>query len=130
MIACVEAPRLNEIATSQFIESKCLRTLYKKQVREKSKQLKENPIHTSYRASIEDGDLMIVVAAGWVDSASIDELTETQIQQCLDDRCKQEITGEQLYLVDPVISNVSMETHMLEASYKSWTPRKEYSIAL
>lgn len=74
--------------------------------------------------------MRIFEAAGWVDCASIDELTEKQIQQCVDDRCKQEVTGEQLYLVDLAIRNVSMKMHILEAEDRIWTLRREYFIAL
>lgn len=54
----------------------------------------------SYRASIKNDDLRMFVAVGLVDCSSVDDLIEKQIQHRVDEKCKQEVTVEQVYLVD------------------------------
>lgn len=130
VISCLEAPRLKGVSTRQFIEFKRLRDLYEKQVEEKSRNLKEDIVPTSLRASIEDDDLNIFIAAGWIDAESIDTITERQILQCIEERCKRVTTGEHLYLVDQAVKNVSMNTNISEAEDRIWSLRRDYYNAL
>lgn len=57
-IACLEAPERKGIRACLFIEFKRARELYEKQVEEKSKQQNGNFTPTSYKASIEEADLL------------------------------------------------------------------------
>lgn len=81
VISCVKAPRLKGVSTRRFIDFKRLRDLYEKQVAEKARHLNENIVNTSLRASIEDNDLHTIIAAGWIEAPSIDEITISQIKQ-------------------------------------------------
>lgn len=130
VISCVEAPRLKGVSIRQFIEFRRLRDLYEKQVLEKRRHIKEDIIPTFLRASIEDDDLRICIAAGWIDASSIEQITEEQIRQCIDERCKRETTGEQLYLVHQSVKNVTMNTSIAEAEDRVWSLRRDYHHAL
>lgn len=77
--------------------------------------MKEDIIRTSDRASKENDDLRIFVAAGWVHYSSIDDLTERRIQRFVDNRCKHKATGEQLYMIDLKMRNVGMKMQIFEA---------------
>lgn len=96
VISCVEAPRLKGISTRHFIEFMRLIKLYEKQIEVKWKHLKEDIIPMSHRALIKDDDLKNFIAVEWVQCSSMDELSKMQIKQCVDERSKREVTGEQL----------------------------------
>lgn len=130
VINCIEAPRLKGLSTGEFIEFKKLRDLYEKQIEEKSRHRKEEIFATSYKASIEDDDLEIFIAAGWIEASSVDEIAERQIVQCIEERCKREVNGEQLYLVDQAVKNVVMNTNIAEAEDRVWSLTRDYRNAL
>lgn len=83
MIRFIEASKLRVVSRTHFIVPKELRELYEKQLKEKARHPKYEIIPISYRASIEIDDLRIFIAAGWIDCACIDELTESQIVKCV-----------------------------------------------
>lgn len=60
VIKCIEELRLKGVVTRHFTEFKRLQDLYGKQIEEKGRQLKEETVPTSYKASIEDEDLEIL----------------------------------------------------------------------
>lgn len=126
VINSVEAPRLRGISTRHFIEFKRLRTLCEKQIEEKSRQLKEEIVPTSYRASIQVEDRKTFIAAGCIEANSIDKLSERKIQQWVKDKCKRKVDGEQLYLVEKAIRGVNMQMHLLDGDDRVWTRHKEY----
>lgn len=64
VITCIKTIRLKGIGTRSFIEFKRIFKLYEKQIEEKERQLKEETVPMSYRASIEKDDLQIFKAAG------------------------------------------------------------------
>lgn len=97
VINYVEAPRLKKISVRQFVESKRPREHQETEREEQPRHLKEEIVPASCRASIDDDDLKIFISAGCIESSSIDELTEPQIEQCLERRCKTETTGKKLY---------------------------------
>lgn len=130
VINCLEAPSLRGVSTRHFIEFKRLRLLYEKQIEEKSRQLKEEIVPTSYRASIEDDDLRTFITAGWIEANSIDELTERQIQECVESRCHRPIDGEKLYMLEQAVRGVSMQMNITDAEDRVWTLHREYCSAL
>lgn len=48
-------------------------------IEEKERILKEDIVSTSPSASIEDDDLSIFIAVGWIDATSTDEIAKRQI---------------------------------------------------
>lgn len=52
----------------------------------------------SYMTLTDDNDLKIFSAAEWIDCFSTNDLLKNQLEHWVEDRCKQESTGEQLYL--------------------------------
>lgn len=73
---CIEAPILKRVCIQDFIEFKHQPEIYYNQINEKERQLKEDIVPTSYRASIEDDDLTTCIDAGWINASSINEITE------------------------------------------------------
>lgn len=104
--------------------------MYEKQIEEKSRQLKEDIIPTSYRASIEDDDLEIFLAAEWIETSSIDEITERQVQLCVEERCNHKADGGHLFLINLAVKNVAMDMQMIESNKRVWTLRRDYCNAL
>lgn len=92
LITSIEAQRLKGIATRLFFEFKRFFNLYAKEIEGKGRQLGEETTPTPYRASIEDGYLQIFIATGCTEASYIDEITERQVQQCMEERCKHKIT--------------------------------------
>lgn len=92
-ISCVEAPNLKGVSTQHFIEFNRRRDLYEKQLKEKDVYFGERRDATSYKASIENEDLKVFFAAGWIEGFLIIELTESQIKICIKQKCKRKLTG-------------------------------------
>lgn len=67
VISFVEAHRLQGISISEVIASNLLRDLQEKELEDKLKHFKGDPIPTSYGASIKGGDSGIFVTVGWVE---------------------------------------------------------------
>lgn len=98
--------------------------------RKKGRHLKEEIVATSYKASIDDGDLRIFIAAGWVECSTVYELTNRQIILWVEKRWKKEATGEELYSVDQAVKPVAMQMHVFEAEDRIWSLRTAYSQAV
>lgn len=125
-INCREAPRLRGNSTKQFIAPKRLLRLYEKQIEEKSRHLKEDIIPTSYRTCIKEDDFRTIFAAGWIETNSIEKLTERPIEQCVEERCKCKDNGEQLYLIDQAGKKVARQMHIVVPEGLLWTLQREY----
>lgn len=115
---CLEALSLTGISTWHFIEFKCLREIYEKEIEEWEGQFKEDIVPTTYQASIEDENLKMFIYAGWFKATSIDEMSEHPIKQCLEERCKRNVNRDQLYLIDQGIRGVSKHVHVVDAKIK------------
>lgn len=130
VMSCLEAPGLHGVSTRRSIEFKRLRDLYEKWIEEKSNHLSEENVPTSLRASKEDDDLVIFIAAEWIDAASINAIIERQILRCNEDLWRRSATGEHLCLVDGVVKKVSMHTRKAKAEHRIWPLRRQYCNAL
>lgn len=67
--------------TKNFIEFIGPRSLYEKQIREKNKERGTNLIPVSPKASMDDTDLCIYLAAGWIEASSIEKILKTRISK-------------------------------------------------
>lgn len=81
---CIGTLILKGDATHHFIELKQLLEVYEKQIEKKRRQLRKTIVPTSFKASIENGDLEIFIAAEWIEAYSINEVTEQQVQECIE----------------------------------------------
>lgn len=63
---------------------------------------------------VRDGSLKSFIAARWTEESPINEITERLIQQCVEERCKREVIGEQLYLGDQADTNLVMNTYTVK----------------
>lgn len=82
-------------------------------MKEKSRNLKEEVVPTSYHASIVDEDLDTFIVAGWIEAKDLEDLTERQIQECVEKRCERKTNGEKLYLIEQSIKGVNMQMHIM-----------------
>lgn len=114
IIYAVEAPRLRGVWTKHFIEFRKARELYEKIIAEKNKEPGTSIPFTSYKESIEDTDLHLFVAAGWVETNYLEAITEFQIKQCIDDRCHRLLNGEHLHIIEESIKSIVIKMQILK----------------
>lgn len=103
-----------------------LRNVYEKRLEEKARILNEKILPTSYRASIEDKDLETLIAVDWIEASCIEEITERQIYECVEERFKQKESGEQLNLIDQIIEIVYIQMHIADAGDRLLTLYRDY----
>lgn len=76
--------------------------------------------------SIRDKNLETSIVAEWIEASSIDKISEIQVQQCVEGRCEHETTGEQLYLIDWAVKNVTEDVEIIGVNDSAWTLRRKY----
>lgn len=77
----IEALPLRGGSVKHFMEFRKLHRKFEKQVLEKNKQVSTETGPTSITASMEDADLNIFMAAGWIKDDSIQDITEEQLKE-------------------------------------------------
>lgn len=80
--------------------------MYEKQLEEIGRRLEGEIVANSYNASIEDEDLKIFIVAGWIKGCAVNELTDSQIKNCIEKTFKRKVVWEKLYLVDNAVRSV------------------------
>lgn len=105
MITCLEAPFPKLVSTTHFVDFCFQSDLYKNQFK-KNRHSPDKLVPTSYQASIEDDDQSIFIVAWWTKVALIKENTGEQLNDCIAQRCKHELSREQLYLIGHAEENV------------------------
>lgn len=88
---------------------------YERQLAEKNKERSTNNTRLSFRASIEDIDLQIFIAAVWIDADSIAKITEAQIRGYPLSCCENDEEGENVYLINEAVSRVTMMVGITDA---------------
>lgn len=126
IVANIEAPRLRGVSTKHFTQFYRLRQLYEKQIEEKNKEPGTSVNAVSYRASIDDADLKIFVAAKWIDVDDISKITEDQLKECVKSRSVKTLDGSQLWLVDKAVQHVRMDMSLSEAEDRVWSFHSYY----
>lgn len=92
----------------------------------KSRQLDEDIVPTLYRSSIDNDDVENLIAAEWIEASSVDGITEQQAKQCVEDRCRHNVEGEKLYLLEEAVRSVTMSLQIADTCDREWTIRREY----
>lgn len=105
----LDAPKLKGIETADFVAFQRERSVYERRVSEKSAELGVSVPLTSYRNSIEDPILRMLVTAQWVSASSIDTVTESQLKQCIKERSKVEPADYDLAQIERNIRNLKLE---------------------
>lgn len=126
IISSVEAPRLRGVSTNHFIDFKKRREIYEMQIVEKNTDPATNIPLVSYKVSIENADLRLFIAAGWIQAPSIENITEMQIRKCIQDRGYLLLDDEHLYLIDEAIWPLDMKINIMEAEDRVWTLHRDY----
>lgn len=130
IITNIEAPKLTGASTQNFVEFKRKRELYEKQVQKRNKEPNNQVVPFSLRASIDDADLRIFIAAGWITAQTIDSITEQQLMDCVSKRCERDENGEDLYLITEATRKVSIEMRIVESEDRIWSLHRNDLIAL
>lgn len=71
------------------------------------KTAEKSLIPTFYKASTEDNDLHIFVAAGWAECSSITDIADEGIKRCVEAHCKLKVNGEQLHMIGPLVKTMN-----------------------
>lgn len=100
---------MNSVAISNFIEIQQLKDLEDKQLPKQCKQTYNAITPTFYNASLEDDALGIFITVRWIKAASVNDIRQKQMIQCVKDRCFREVIGEQLNLVHNAVNQVQIK---------------------
>lgn len=99
-------------------------------LKKNGKNLGEEIVATSYRNSIEKENLEMFFAAGWIESPSIAERTESQNKTFIEESCEGKMTVKEWYLVDNAVRSVSMQLHISQPEGWIRSLQRLYSQAL
>ena len=84
IVETLEAPRLTGITTEAFVKFKQNRAIYERRVQEKNNQDGVEVQLTSYRSSVEEPILALMLRAKWIEADSIEFITEDQLKACIE----------------------------------------------
>ena len=82
----VEAPRLNDIGTSDFVKFKIARETYERIINEKNLDPNVEIPLTTYKSSIPKPIQQLFVLAGWVPVDKIEDILEEHLVDCISER--------------------------------------------
>eukprot|EP00171_Calliarthron_tuberculosum_P003196 IDg3196t1 len=83
IVETVEAPRLTDVATSDFVTFKMRRQTYERVISEKNYDPLVNIPLTTYKSSISKHVQQLFVLANWVSASNLDDITEEQLKACV-----------------------------------------------
>lgn len=69
----------------------------------------------SHEASMDDEDQRLFIAAQWVLTSSEDEITETQLIQCVERRSHRHKESENLQLINEAVNKINMKMQIRDA---------------
>ena len=109
IVASLEAPRLTDITTEAIAVFKEQRATYERQVDEKNSDSSTQITKTTYRNSVDQSVLDVFVMAQWVPVHSVEEVTEQQIRDCIDNRAEVAVQDYDAGKIEQDIKDVKME---------------------
>ena len=86
IVETLEAPRLSNIRTEDFVKFKERRAIYERKANAKNQESGFEVPLTSYRDSIDESVLDLFVLSSWVDASCIEDITEEQLKAVIKDR--------------------------------------------
>lgn len=126
VVASLEAPKLRGLSTHHSIELRRAIGLYEKQIEEKNKQSDVQIAATTYKASVEDSDEGILLAAGWIQAALVSQVTELWLKQCVEDRCICNVGEELVYLINETFWKVTVKMNVFETQDQVKALHRDY----
>ena len=132
IVESVEAPRLTDISTSDFVAFAQGREVYERQGEEKNADAATKMPLTSYRNSISKAILELFVVAGWVSASRTEEITEQELKECVEMHSKVPPSNYDLAFLERELRNVAMERRGKECTLERqvWRLCLKYTSAL
>ena len=84
IVETLEASRLTSITTEAFVKFKQNRATYERRVQEKNNQDGVEVQLNSYRSSVEESILALMLRAQWIEADSIEFITGYQLKACIE----------------------------------------------
>ena len=109
IVETVEAPRLTDIDTSDFVMFKQKRVIYERKIAEKNAEEGVQVQLTTYRNSISRAVLEFFVSAGWLKAADAEAVTEEQLKELIERNARIDPADYDLALLESELRHVRME---------------------
>lgn len=74
-----------------------------------------------YKASVEDADVRLCIAAGWIEASSMENITEEQIMLCVKSQGHRLLDGGRSYLINDCIKTLEMRMNFVQTDDRAWT---------
>lgn len=105
----MEAPRLSNIRTEDFVQFKEKRAIYERKINAKRSESSIEVPLTSYRYSIDESVLDLFVLSSWIEAAFMEEITEEQVKGVVENRSKVSEDQYDLGKIERVIQNTKLQ---------------------
>ena len=86
IVETLEAPRLSGVSTEDFVKFKNAREIYERRLEAKNKDEGINVGATSFRDSVDELVLGLMIRAKWIEATDVENVTESQIRECVKTR--------------------------------------------
>ena len=86
IVETIEAPRLENFEVPELVIFKEKRLVYERRVAQKNEDRSVNIPLTTYRDSVSENVLRMFVTAKWIQADSVQEMTEEQLRDCIEQR--------------------------------------------
>jgi len=103
IVETIEAPRLRDVSTSDFVEFQERREIYERQVSEKNTEAGVQIPLTTYRNSIDSAILELFVVAEWV------PVTEEQLRKCVREHARVDPKEYDLARIERELAGIKLE---------------------
>ena len=130
IVETIEAPRLKDIGTESFVEFKRRREIYERQIAEKNTEHGVNVPLTSYRSTITEPVLEMMVMAKWVSATDVASITEEQLKSCIDERARIKVEDYDLAYIQNGIKDVKLNMKEETLEMPVWKLGLAYTTAL
>lgn len=109
IVETVEAPRLTDIATVDFVQFKIARAAYERIISEKNEDPAVNIPLTTYKSSISAPIQQLFVLANWVPVNTVEKITEAHLKKCVEDKACVKPDDYDLAHLDNELKDVKMD---------------------
>lgn len=109
IVETIEAPRLSGIKTEDFVRFKQKREIYVRRVNEKNSDTTTQIQLTTYRDSISKPILRLFVLGDWVAAETVDDITEQQLQECINEKARVKPDDYELGKIEHEIKTLKLE---------------------
>ena len=130
IVETLEAPRLTGVSTGDFVKFKNSREIYERRLEAKNRDDSVNVPATSYRDCVDELVLGLMIRASWVKADSIDEITEKQIEECVNKRSHIPPASYDLAEIERGIRNVKLSDSPSNLETKIWELDLQYHSVL